>query len=193
MPVPLESDSRVRNVVVRVVEDLPYGFIFGADYVRRNRSTLELAPDKGFRPVFSAPWVSFYTAALDTSPHPNPLRTERDRFRMLTPPPQTPFPLPPAPVALPTVRPSYHDIAWEDESTSEWDMRQVAATTTFTGFTQHRGGDCSSRPPTARSTACANATYRTVRSREGSTSRGRSSSVVVVVGVSGVLQSSEPH
>ena len=32
VPVLLESDSRVRNVVVRVVKDLPYGFIFGADY-----------------------------------------------------------------------------------------------------------------------------------------------------------------
>ena len=72
VPVLLESDYRVRNVVVRVVEDLPYGFIFGADHFRRNHSTLEFAPDEGFRPVPSAPWVPFHIAALDTSPHPNP-------------------------------------------------------------------------------------------------------------------------
>ena len=54
---------------------------------------------------------------------------------MLTPPPETPLFLPSAPVTLPAVRPSYHDIAWEDESTLEWDIRQVAATTTVPGFT----------------------------------------------------------
>ena len=135
VPVVLESDSRVRDVVVRVVEDLPYGFIFGADYFRRNRSTLEFAPDKGFRPVPSAPWVPFDTAALDTSPYPNPLRAERDRLCMQPPPPEAPLPSPPAPAILPAVRSSYHDIAWEDESTLEWDIRQVAATTTVPGFT----------------------------------------------------------
>ena len=135
VPVLLESDYRVRNVVVRVVEDLPYGFIFGADHFRRNHSTLEFAPDKGFRPVPSAPWVPFHIAALDTSPHPNPLRAERNRFFMPTPLPETPLPLPPAPVTLPAVCPSYLNIAWEDESTLEWDIRQVAATTKVPGFT----------------------------------------------------------
>lgn len=42
VPIPalLESDSRVRNVKLRVVEDLPYGFISGAECFRANRSTL---------------------------------------------------------------------------------------------------------------------------------------------------------
>ena len=44
VPVLLESDSRVRNVVVRVVEDPPCGFVSGADYFRFNSSTLAFAP-----------------------------------------------------------------------------------------------------------------------------------------------------
>ena len=133
VPVLLESDSRVRDVAVRVVEDLPYDFIFGADFFRSNCSMLEFTPKKGFRPVPSAPWVPFHTSVLD-SPL-NPLSAARDRFYLLTATgaPETPPPL--TPPLTHNVHPSYHDIAWEDESTLEWDVRQVAESTTVGGFT----------------------------------------------------------
>ena len=51
MSVLLESHLQVRNVVVRVVEDLSNGFIFGADYFRSNGSTLAFTNDKCFRCV----------------------------------------------------------------------------------------------------------------------------------------------
>lgn len=121
--------------MVRIVEDLPYGFIFGADCFRNNCSTLEFSTGRGFRPVPSAPRLPFRTAVLDTSLHPNPLFRARDRFGLLTATLETP-PLPtPAPVVSPNVRPSYHDIAWEDETTLEWSVRQVAGTNTVEGFT----------------------------------------------------------
>ena len=40
IPIMFDSDSRVRNVTVRVVDGLPYGFIIGAEYLRRNKSCL---------------------------------------------------------------------------------------------------------------------------------------------------------
>ena len=50
----LESNLRVRNVVVRVEEDLPNSFSFGAEYFRSNGSTLAFTHDKGYRPAPSA-------------------------------------------------------------------------------------------------------------------------------------------
>lgn len=52
---PLTADPRVRNVVVRVVEDIPYGLILSADYSRSNVGGLDVAPGKGFRRLPSAP------------------------------------------------------------------------------------------------------------------------------------------
>ena len=50
VPVLLESDSRVQNVVVCVVEGLLYGFIFGQNYFEFLSSTLAFAPHKEFSP-----------------------------------------------------------------------------------------------------------------------------------------------
>lgn len=131
----LKSDSWVRNVVMRVIEDLPYGYISGADYFRSNGSKLAFTCDKGFRPEPSAPWAPFHIAVLDTLLLPDPLCATRDRFCMLTAAPEMPLPLASAPVVLSTFRPRYHDLAWEDEIAFEWDVSQVAETTTVEAFT----------------------------------------------------------
>ena len=111
IPVLLETDFRVQNVMVRVVEDLPYCFIFGADYFEAIHSRLESSPDRGFRHVPLAPWVPFRTAVVDTPTLPNPLGTTRIQCFASTVTPEPPPLKAPAPIASPNVRPSYHDIA----------------------------------------------------------------------------------
>ena len=51
---------------MRVVEDLPHGFIVGANYFRRTGSAVAFTSDKGFTSVPSATWAPFRTAILDT-------------------------------------------------------------------------------------------------------------------------------
>ena len=72
--------------------------------------------------------VPFHPSTVDTPSSQGPLCTTRDQFVALT---DTPEPS----VVPPTVLSSYQDIAWDDESTLEWDVRQVAETTTVEGFT----------------------------------------------------------
>ena len=43
IPIRFHPKDRVRKVWVRVVDGLPYGFILGASFFRRNKSTLSLS------------------------------------------------------------------------------------------------------------------------------------------------------
>ena len=49
----------VRNILVRVVPDLPYRFILGASFFRANRSVISIEKGKGFQPSPGAPWLPF--------------------------------------------------------------------------------------------------------------------------------------
>lgn len=51
--------DKVRNVVVRVVEDLRYQLIVGAAFVRKNGSVISFAVGGGFKPAPESPWVPF--------------------------------------------------------------------------------------------------------------------------------------
>lgn len=121
--------------MVRVVEDLSYTFMFGADYFGSNRSVLMFNLDRGFGPVPSAPRVLFRTAVVNSPTRQNPFCSTRDQLFVQTTTPEPPPLHAPVLVFLTHHRPIFHDIALEDESTLKWDVRQAAETTTVEGFT----------------------------------------------------------
>ena len=59
IPIRFHPMDRVRKVWVRVADGLPYDFILGASFFRRNKSTLYFDGKLGFRPSPDAPWVPF--------------------------------------------------------------------------------------------------------------------------------------
>ena len=59
LPIVFPPEDRVRNILVRVVEDRPNGFISGASFFRANGSVISLEKGKGFQPSPGAPWVPF--------------------------------------------------------------------------------------------------------------------------------------
>lgn len=136
VPVLLANDSRVRTVVVRVVQALPYAFILGADFFRTHFSTIDFRPGKGFKPTPSAPWVSFL-GDVTRGALSNELHNARSNFASLTTLPQQPTDADISHRAL-SIRPaipSHGDIAWEDTSSLEWDLRPVEQGVSVGGFT----------------------------------------------------------
>ncbi|CAB1118123.1 unnamed protein product [Ectocarpus sp. CCAP 1310/34] len=131
LPVLFDSDARVRDVEVHVVDGLPYGFIVGADFFRRNASVLDFSSSRGFRPVPAPPWVPLLSIAPYASNAASPLRNARDQFSILTAPLENAPEVP----AVPTDVPSYEDVVWEDDTSFEWDVRQVPETAVVEGFT----------------------------------------------------------
>ena len=131
LPVLFDGDARVRDVELRVVDGLPYGFIVEADFFRRNASVLDFSSNRGFRPVPAAPWVPFRLTAPYAPHAASPLCNTRDQFSLLTAAPET---APEVPV-VPTDVPSYEDVVWEDDISFEWDVRQMPETTVVEGFT----------------------------------------------------------
>lgn len=59
IPVVFNPEDKVRNVAVRVVEGLPYGFIVGAAFLRKHQSVISFAEETGFKPSPDSPWVPF--------------------------------------------------------------------------------------------------------------------------------------
>ncbi|CAB1106770.1 unnamed protein product [Ectocarpus sp. CCAP 1310/34] len=131
LPVLFDGDARVGDVEVRVVDGLPNGFIVGADFLSRNASVLDFSSSRGFRPVPAAPGVPFLSIAPYASQAASPLRNARDQFSLLTATPENA----PAVPAVPTDVPSYEDVVWEDDTSFEWDVRQVSETIDIEGFT----------------------------------------------------------
>ena len=52
-------EDRVRKLLVRVVEDLPYGLIIGAAFLRTHGNIISFAAGGGFNPAPELPWVPF--------------------------------------------------------------------------------------------------------------------------------------
>ena len=105
LPPRFPSKTRVRRITFRVVDGLPFGLVVGADYLRNEEGILDFGPGKGFKHSQNAPWVPF----LDhISPHLLIASPTDSR----------------GPIAFDaTHRTSQcHIVAWEDESTLEWDV-----------------------------------------------------------------------
>ena len=134
LPILFDGDTRAREVPVRVVKGLPYACIIGHDFFLSRLSILDYGPNKGFRPVPGAPWIPFTTTVGNNPAAASPLCIARDHFASLTLDPASPAPARSAPAALPDL-PTYTEIAWEDESTLEWDLFHVPEETTVPGFT----------------------------------------------------------
>ncbi|CAB1105423.1 unnamed protein product [Ectocarpus sp. CCAP 1310/34] len=101
------------------------------DFFRRNASVLDFSSSRGFRLVPAAPWVPFLSIAPYASHAASPLRNPRDQFSLLT---ATSENAPEVP-AVPTIVPSYEDVVWGDDTSFEWDVRQVPENTVVEGFT----------------------------------------------------------
>ena len=59
IPLVFAPEDKARNVSVRVVEGLPYGFMFGASFLRKHGSVMNFAEGGGFKPAPESPWVPF--------------------------------------------------------------------------------------------------------------------------------------
>lgn len=80
VPLMFESDSKVSEVQVRVVEDRPYAFVPGSEYFNAHRSTFDFGAGKGFRPVSGTPWVLVSLLVITDPPSSCLLCAARHRF-----------------------------------------------------------------------------------------------------------------
>lgn len=131
VPLFFEGDEKAREITVRVVDGLPYGMIIGAEFFRRNRSALDFRPFRGFQPEPGAPWVPFANTSTDQLYGPERLESTAalsDTYQNINTASSEPCVDPPR-------VPAHSEVAWEDKSTLEWDVRQVDAVTSIKGFT----------------------------------------------------------
>ena len=131
VPVLFKGDSVVRDVPLKVVDGLPYAFILGKQFLQDNRSALDFGVGRGFQPTPGAPWVPF-SSPVSKPDSLSPLYESRVQFATLTRNIQLAREAVPPKV---TQMPSYHDIAWEDDSTLEWKVRLVDEKVVMDGFT----------------------------------------------------------
>lgn len=97
---------------------------------------MDFRPGKGFKPTPSAPWVPFLDD-LDRAVVSTELRSARSNFASITTLLQQSNDADLSQGAL-SVRPgipSYEDIAWEDTSSLEWDLRPVEQGVSVGAFT----------------------------------------------------------
>ena len=62
LPLVFSPEDRVCKVLMRVVEDLPYGLIIGAAFLGMHDSIISFAADGGFKPAPESPWVPFISS-----------------------------------------------------------------------------------------------------------------------------------
>ena len=135
-------EDRVRNVLVRVVEDLQYGLIIEAAFLRKNGSVVNFATGGGFKPAPESPWVLSLssTGALSSkggqramgrqaATKPDKPGTETtaitskstwEQFCAVRPPGGEEEP---EEYAAPSTEPSVGSVAWEDDGTLQWELR----------------------------------------------------------------------
>lgn len=79
VPLAFSQKDEVRNVTARIVHGI--GFIFGALFIRVNRSTLSFDTPRGFQMSPGTPWVPFESHAqytsIDRAVHQLPARTRQ--------------------------------------------------------------------------------------------------------------------
>ena len=112
------SENRVRRITFRVVDGLPYGLIVGADYLRNEESILDFGPGKGFEHSQNVHWIPF----LDHTPQ-SVLTASLTDSRAPT-----------AVDASHRTSQSHEDMAWEDDSTLEWDVYLNNGDTSTDGY-----------------------------------------------------------
>ena len=120
----------VHNIAVRIVEGLPYGLILGARFFYANKSILNFGTDEGFKPTLASPWVPFLDRNMTASNSPS----YWDNFCAFSPmihDGHMPNNLGPTPQSRHAAAPPSPDrVAWEDDSTLQWDVRLVDDTET---------------------------------------------------------------
>jgi len=75
IPVVWAPEDSVHNLTVRVVDELLYGLIVGAQFLRTNNSVLDFGAGKGIKPTPWSCWISF--AERSTTPVITPLAWNR--------------------------------------------------------------------------------------------------------------------
>ena len=137
IPLMLEGDEKVREIPVRVVDGLPYGMIIGAEFFKRNQSSIGFLPFQGFKPEPGAPWVPFANTRNGTPYGPSLAATAPawDAYQKLNITHTESSVEPPSPPAEPPKLPTFEEVAWEDDAAFEWDVRPVDVVTPVRGFT----------------------------------------------------------
>ena len=118
LPLKFPAETRVRKITFRVVDGLPCGLIVGAYFRRNNESILDFGPGKGFKHSPNAAWIPF----LDHTP-PSALiasLTDSIATTVVDAPQRT--------------SQSHEDMAWEDDSTLEWDVYLNNGDTSTEGY-----------------------------------------------------------
>ena len=147
LPLVFSPEDRVRKVLVRVVEGLPYGLIIGAAFLRKNSSIISFAAGGGFKPAPESPWVPFISStsafssktaerkavSWQASVRPNeevgPATigggATWEQFCAVKPPRGEEEP---AEIAEMPTQPSEGSAAWEDDGTLQWELRPARHT-----------------------------------------------------------------
>ena len=125
IPIVFLPEDCVHNIAVRIVEGLPYGFILGARFFYANKSTLNFGIDKGFKPTPASPWVPFLDKNMTASNSPSSW-DHFCAFSSMIHKDHMPNTLGPMPQSQNTTAPpSPERVAWEDDSTLQWNVRLV--------------------------------------------------------------------
>ena len=125
IPIVFLPEDCVHNIAVRIVEGLPYEFILGARFFYANKSILNFGTYKGFKPTPASPWVAFLDKNMTASNSPSSwdhffaFSSMIHKDHMLNTLGPTPQP------QHATAPPSLDRVAWEDDSTLQWDVRLV--------------------------------------------------------------------
>ena len=119
MPIVLQPEDRVKNILVRLVLDLPYGFVLGARVLRVKRSVISLEKGKGLQPSPGAPWVPFKSRSTGG-------RRSKETYCAVRPPDITRPSLPGVEPEIPELPVcSQGKAAWENDGTLQWELLLV--------------------------------------------------------------------
>ena len=151
LPLKFPAETRVRKIMFRAVDGLPYGLIVGADYLRNEESILDSGPGKGFKHNPNAAWIPF----LDHTPPSALIASLTDSLAMT------------AVDAPHRTSQSHEDMAWEDDSTLEWDVYLNNGDTSTEGYASKVVADA------PRQTTSNNTTQRSLRLRKNRNGRRR--------------------
>ena len=118
LPLKFPAKTRARKITFPVVDGLPYGLIVGADYLRNEESILDFGPGKGFKHNPNAAWIPFLDHTLPSAL----IASLKDSLATS------------AVDAAHRTSQSHEDMAWEDDSTLEWDVYVNNGDTSTEGY-----------------------------------------------------------